>query len=311
MRGPSPSLNPNTTPPWGTSRPFIALVDDDATLLPVIQAVAEDAFGRGLPVEQSLTARDALRDLFATRRPELVVLDLRLPDMDGLTLFRHMRTQTHLRDVPVIMLSASSDWHTTQVALDAGIDSYIYKPFDYPSLVNAFREMARLLQQRRQPPIPVRAAGARRPKNVVIVEDDIDTAAVLRALVGHPDVAAEIAGNGVEGIARVRVLQPQLVLLDVQLPGMDGFEVFRVLRRELDLGATRIVFITGHAEAGALALAKELGAYATFRKPFDPESLQKRLFQALDVKRETGRTPSARTETGTFLDLGALDEGRP
>lgn len=76
---------------------------------------------------------DALREL-AERPPDIAILDLKLPDVDGLTVLKLMKRSETLRNVPVVILTRETHWHMLAVALDAGADGYIFKPVDAPVL---------------------------------------------------------------------------------------------------------------------------------------------------------------------------------
>jgi CheY-like chemotaxis protein len=123
-------------------------------------------------------------------------------------------------------------------------------------------------------------------RKLLIVEDEPDIATSLRLLLTHSCVAIEVAVNGIEAIQKARDLRPDVILLDVLLPVMDGFEVFRTLRAEPDFGRTRVIFLSAHAQPGALALAKELGAYDTIGKPFRASQLRNKVLLALGIDDE-------------------------
>ena len=69
-----------------------------------------------------------------SRPPDLIILDVRLPDVDGVTVLGLLKDEARLREVPVLMLSAQSAWRLLAAALDAGAEGYAYKPIDFPSL---------------------------------------------------------------------------------------------------------------------------------------------------------------------------------
>ena len=121
------------------------------------------------------------------------------------------------------------------------------------------------------------------PRRLLIVEDEADVAESLCALLAHPLIAIERAANGVEALARAREMGPHAILLDLWLPVMDGFQVFRILRRDEELENTRVIFVSAFAPAGAFALAQDLGAYASLKKPFSERSLRRTVFAALDL----------------------------
>jgi two-component system, OmpR family, response regulator MtrA len=122
--------------------PRIVLIDDDASLFRPVRELLADVLGQGLAFEQHQLAIPALYAL-ASRRPHLIILDLSLPDLDGLSVLKLLKADPALRDIPVLILTANSHWHTLSVALDAGADAYVFKPFDPPGLQSAISEILR------------------------------------------------------------------------------------------------------------------------------------------------------------------------
>ena len=117
----------------------VMLIDDDGDLYVPIHAVVERALGAGSVLWHYTEGLRAVRDLHE-RRPHLVLLDMRLPDVDGLTVLKLIKATTEFRHIPVIMLSGHAYWQMLSIALDAGADSYIFKPFEFETLVSVIRE---------------------------------------------------------------------------------------------------------------------------------------------------------------------------
>ena len=119
------------------SQPFVVLViEDDAQIRRFVRSALES---EGATVHESETAERGLIDA-ATRRPDLLVLDLGLPDRDGLDVIRELRTWSA---APVLVLSARSDERDKVTALDAGADDYLTKPFGVPELLARIRALRR------------------------------------------------------------------------------------------------------------------------------------------------------------------------
>jgi CheY-like chemotaxis protein len=310
----------------------IAVIDPDPAVVASVRAANEREFRGGFEVKPMPRGVDALHDM-AAQRPAIVLLALHLPDLDGLTVLRRMKADTRLRDVPVAIVATWEAATLDAVARDAGAAACLRKPIEPAALAPALRLLARAWAAqaravepaapapvRRDSPAPARAAplplGAAAPrKRLLVVEDEPDVSAALLDILAHPRLEADLASNGIEAVARARETRPHVVLLDVRLPGMDGFEVFNVMRREPGLAAARVIFLSAHAESGALGLARELGAYACLRKPFHPPALRKKVLGALELDEAVVVAAPARTvdldESGQFYDLGALDDVRP
>jgi two-component system alkaline phosphatase synthesis response regulator PhoP len=120
----------------------ILVVDDDHSLVRVVRAYLEKAGFRVLTAYDGETAIHALR----RDRPDLVVLDLMLPDRDGWDITRLVRTDPALADTPIIMLTARADDTDKIVGLELGADDYITKPFNPREVVARVRSVLRRSQ---------------------------------------------------------------------------------------------------------------------------------------------------------------------
>lgn len=131
------------------------------------------------------------------------------------------------------------------------------------------------------------APGDETPRTIVIAHATSDGTVELSKLLTHPLIKIHAAGNGVEAVALVRRVRPSLVVLDTSLPGMDGFEVFRSLKKELEGMPARAILVSDRAEQGALAMARDCGVYACFRVPFTATRLRERVLEALALPPES------------------------
>ena len=114
------------------SRPTVLVIEDDPPIRRFLRAALE---GEGMTVQEADTGRRGLTAA-AARRPDLIILDLGLPDMDGLDVIRELRGWT---GIPVLILSAHSREIEKVAALDAGADDYLTKPFGVPELLARLR----------------------------------------------------------------------------------------------------------------------------------------------------------------------------
>ena len=124
----------------------ILVIDDEPDLLELVRINLRQA---GYEVETAETGRDAL-ELLRRSAPDLVVLDLMLPDVSGTEICRRMRTDPELADLPIIMLTAKADEVDRVVGLELGADDYVTKPFSPRELTLRVRAVLR----RRKPPTP-------------------------------------------------------------------------------------------------------------------------------------------------------------
>ncbi|QSI78622.1 response regulator [Niveibacterium microcysteis] len=123
---------------------LVLIIEDDSLIRRFVRAALET---EGLQVAESDSALRGLIDA-ATRRPDLLILDLGLPDRDGVDVIRELRTWS---STPILVLSARTDEADKVAALDAGADDYLTKPFGVPELLARIRALQRRIVRPAQP----------------------------------------------------------------------------------------------------------------------------------------------------------------
>lgn len=131
-----------------------------------------------------------------------------------------------------------------------------------------------------------------KPK-VLIVEDDVATTKLLQFILESEGFHTEVALSGIEGLEKMSDFNPKLVLLDVMMPGMDGFEVCRKLKEDSNTLSPPVVFLSAKALAEDVDKGLSLGADDYIIKPFNPQDLVARLRKVLEGYPSTdGSRPS-------------------
>jgi len=220
-------------------------------------------------------------DRAAADRPDVILLDLMLPDRPGLDVLGELKRDPRTRDIPVIVESVME---AQERALAAGAAAYLLKPVGLSDLQRAL-DQARI-RQPAAPPAEHAAAGDARP--LILLADDNDFSRttlqqLLRAL-GYPEVAT--AHDGREAVAVARQRRPALILMDIQMPEMDGLEAIQVLRADADQGvaATPVIALTALAMVGDRERCLSAGADDYLAKPVRAADLKKSLAQWLGAR---------------------------
>jgi len=138
-----------------------------------------------------------------------------------------------------------------------------------------------------------------------VVEDEQDVAELLRYHLGKEGYEVVVAANGTEAVKRARDLKPEVVLLDIMVPQLNGWEVCRRLKAEPETRTIPVIMVTGRAEEGDKVLGFELGADDYITKPFSPRELVARVRAVMRRGRHT--EPSARK---THIKAGDLEIDR-
>ncbi len=141
------------------------------------------------------------------------------------------------------------------------------------------------------------------PEKILVVEDDISLRETLAYNLEKQGYTVETAGDGKQGLQLARLIQPDLILLDVMLPGMDGFDVCRILRQEMDIP---ILMLTARTDEIDRVVGLELGADDYVTKPFSMRELIARVktrLRVLNLMREKYATEPGKANCLVFDNL--------
>src|SRR3954469_4878312 len=220
----------------------------------------------------------ALLDATARGRPfALVLLDANMPEMDGFEVARRIRDESKLGGATIMMLSSSGQYDESNKARQVGIATHLTKPVDQRELLAAIgRVLAREPGQRAVLPSSMLPAELPdRRLHVLLAEDNAVNQRLPAGPLRRAGHKVTIAANGVEAITAMRRQSFDVVLMDVQMPEMGGFEATAAIRAaEADRGSRLpIVAMTAHAMKGdrERCLAAGMDEYIT--KPLDPKQL--------------------------------------
>ncbi len=119
---------------------------------------------------------------------------------------------------------------------------------------------------------------------IVVIEDNLDAAEVLADVLQLEGYEVHVAHDGRSGLELVRRVRPDLVLCDIGLPDLDGYEVAQALRRDEALGATRLIAVSGYAQPEDRQRALEAGFDEHMAKPLSPRDLMKALAGAREPR---------------------------
>ena len=249
---------PVAAPALAALRGTVLIAEDSAELLATTSELLTHCGATVCPVSDGV---EALREVRAAPdRFDLLLLDIEMPRMDGLALTRTLREEGH--SGPIIALTAQTMKGDQDRALAAGFDAFLAKPVDAELLVNTLK---RLMHQANRPP-----PGA----TVLVVDDHADSSAALAQLLQLEQCEVYTAHNGNETRHLLQTVTPDLCLLDVNLPDIDGPLLLQELKAMSNLAATTFVATTGEVGAAAEARFLAAGFDHYLPKPVDLEKLK-------------------------------------
>jgi two-component system chemotaxis response regulator CheB len=170
---------------------------------------------------------EALAALASSARPDLVTINWHMPVMDGIELLRRLRAAPAHRNLKLLMVSTENDKERIAAAHAAGADDFLAKPFTPEALARKLVALGVCTAAE------AAAAGNRGPIRVLVVDDSATIRSVLSATLGaDPDLrVVGTAVNGQVALASIAASPPDLVLLDVEMPVLDGIATLKEIRR--------------------------------------------------------------------------------
>jgi two-component system, sensor histidine kinase and response regulator len=256
----------------------VLVVDDNAANRTILKELLTHWRMDATAVDSAAAALAALNDAIHQQRPfHLVLTDALMPDVDGFALARQIAADARLADAKVVILTSSGVSSARQQGADRAIVSQLTKPVKQSDLLDAiltaFGEPTGRRPRDGDFRWPRRAVD--RQLNVLVAEDNPTNQELVMVLLEHHRHRVTIARNGREAVAMSGARPFDLILMDVQMPEMDGFEATAAIRqRERATGAhIPIVAMTAHAMTGdrERCLAEGMDAYVS--KPLRPADL--------------------------------------
>ena len=245
----------------------ILIVDDDQMNCDLLQNV----FTRhGYQVLSATSGREGLA-LFRKHAPRVTLLDLRMPEMDGLTVLKEIRAiDPH---APVIILGGGATEVQENQARALRVTDFIRKGLSLDILVEAVNRVSQLPVQANATPIPVGngQAAPQMDESVLVVDDDPLVRDLLVQFLSLRGYRALGVKDGDDALRMVEDTPPDVILLDMVMPGMSGIEVLQALRAKEYPGG--IIIMTGSHNEELLEDAWALGPQEVLVKPIDLERL--------------------------------------
>ncbi|OGQ80800.1 MAG: hypothetical protein A3G40_07910 [Deltaproteobacteria bacterium RIFCSPLOWO2_12_FULL_57_22] len=213
----------------------ILLVEDNPATVEVIQQELEIL---GYDVVVAKNGVEAV-ELAASELPDLIIMDIALPKMDGLQAASRIRANPKTAAIPMLAATAKALPEDKKKCLAAGCDDYLPKPFTHSEL-NAC--IVSLLKRKTGVVSP---HGAPSMKKILIIDDNVDFSDLVRSKLqetGRYEVRVENQGS--VGVDAARAFKPDLIILDVVMPDMDGPEVAEKIQEDNTIAKVPIVFLT-------------------------------------------------------------------
>lgn len=258
----------------------VLIVDDNVTNRTILRAQLS---AWGMDPDEAADAAAALRKLEEALQQgnpyRLAILDLQMPEIDGIMLGRQIRSDERFRSLELIMMSSMGQDGEGRSALKNGFAAYLIKPVRQLELFNTVRQVLANASQsggkssENKPSIPRLSISNVR---VLVAEDNAVNQQVALGILRRMGAHAEVVGSGIESIEALRQAPYDIVLMDVQMPDMDGLEATQRIRSGEAGEAARsipIIAMTAHALQSDRDRCLAVGMNDYVSKPVKPQEL--------------------------------------
>jgi signal transduction histidine kinase/CheY-like chemotaxis protein/ligand-binding sensor domain-containing protein len=269
--------------PQGTATPLpdqargkrVLIVDDNPLMRDMLERqLRHDGF-----TAQAVASGAAALEHLAKEAADVLLVDWDMPDLNGIDTVRSLGTTPAGAQLPaVLMVSEFAREPVVQAANQAGIDNCLAKPVNPAQLLDAVLgalgiERAGLASTVPPPAAPSAAAQHIAGALVLVVDDNVINQQVAREVLMRAGVHVALAGNGADAVRMVDQASYDAVLMDIQMPGMDGYEATARIRAMAQHARLPVIAMTAHAVAGIRESSLAMGMNDYVTKPIDPERL--------------------------------------
>ncbi len=303
----------------------VLVVDDNDTNRTVIENMLN---AWGMNVTQAANGREALAVLMAHPTQDadfdLALVDMNMPELDGLGLAEALRTSGRYRHLKMVLLSSVSSPDDAKRAQEVGFQRFVPKPLRKAELRQAILGISAEMGGDEQHEVP------RLNKAVLVVEDNPVNQEVCSQMLKRLGCEVRVAASALEGLRRLGEQRFDLVLMDIQMPGMDGVEALSWFRRGsstrftfLSPSDTPVIAVTANALEGDEQRFLDVGFDDYLSKPFRQGQLHKMLvehtqaeglgtdFSDTSAPTATDGTTPADADGPIKVPMGLLDVPRP
>ena len=225
----------------------------------------------------------------------LILSDWNMPVMNGLELLVAVRSDPKLYTLPFIMITGEAERERVIHAVELGVTELLVKPYTAGRFVNSLSRAVKIPLKKRSPisnAMPAQMASqAVTGKASILVVDDTPDNLLLLTNIFQDNFRVQVATNGLKALQICHSdTPPDLILLDIMMPEMDGYEVARQLRGHPSSENLPIIFVTGMTDDMARIKGMELGAVDFVTKPVDPDGLRMRVMNFMryvQLRRQT------------------------
>lgn len=262
-------------------KPRILIVDDVSENLHAMTSILGDAYA----VTAATNGKKALELAARTPQPDLLLLDIKMPGMDGYEVLRRLKLEPLTADIPVIIVTALPESEDEAKGLRMGASDYITKPVNADWLKLRVLTQLELRRYHRKPILPsLSADGTPQERFGILIVDDVPDNIHQLISTLSDEYRIMVADNGPRAIELVQgPTPPDLILLDILMPNMDGYEVCRRIKATETGNHIPIIFLSTLDTSLEKVRGFSIGGADFISRPFDIDEVRARIRNHLEL----------------------------
>ena len=223
----------------------------------------------------------AMYELLADFEPDLILLDVNMPHIDGYDTIKNLKSDERYAQIPVIFVTGNSDRESVVKGLSLGAADYVIKPYSAEKLIESIENHLNIHRRKE-----FFSNASDNKKTSVLVVDDISS--MLRAIqyALHDRYKVFILSRPEDAVDFLRTNKPDLILLDYLMPVLSGFDLIPIIRHLPDHKNTPIIIITTEGTVDLVNEAMSIGASDFIVKPFKPKELNDKVAKHIRIASE-------------------------
>ena len=271
----------------------ILTIEDDPLNMKLFRTILKI---RGYDILEATEAESGL-NLVEKHRPDLILMDIQLPRMDGLAATGQLKEHPELRKIPVVALTSHAMEGDKEKAIAAGCDGYIAKPIQRHKFLE---HVERILGAPEPGESPQKKSGHQ--DRVLIVDDEPLNIKLIAGQLQNENYDILTALSGKEALGIVNAKNPDIILLDIMMPEMNGYEVIRKLKANPDMSHIPVIVITALTQSDHSQMSMDAGADDFLNKPINEAELRARIKSLIRLNKYHQQLTN-RSETETFFSV--------